>query len=430
MNTNATFIDKDGESLTLSIGEDINLQDAYNVVANKGLKATEIQINNNEISTAIPENQEEMKEEIIFGSIKTPTNLSILKKYNLTQDELVDILKVGTEHEFEHTTSVRMAMAIAKAHIYEDKDYYTKLKKAKLKQGAILETARYFKNGGSIDNPSLDMAGYYKRGGKMPKVHIVNEGKQYNNRMYEGIVGDYDNDGISNADDPNPMRKGDKESIEQLKFEKTFNYVVDTKNTLDNDLNEFVDKLKEKAPSSSAIYGRTKTPFSIINKLVSSRMLDQKRGLKDLIGTTIAVNNLKDLTKMADLTLVGQFGKVLEFEDFYSSPKDGYRAYHFIVEHNGVPVELQIKTTRMKEIGLLSHDAYKNKTLNAEYMNFLTELANRADKGEKDAIQEFDLIMQDKEGVERKLNKLSEGTFAKGGRLNIEDKYNNINFDF
>jgi hypothetical protein len=63
-------------------------------------------------------------------------------------------------------------------------------------------------------------------------------------------------------------------------------------------------------------------------------------------------------------------------------------------------------------------------------MNFLTELANRADKGEKDAIQEFDLIMQDKEGVKRKLNKLSEGTFAKGGRLNIEDKYNNIKFDF
>jgi len=437
MRTNATFIDDKGESLTLNVGENLDLQDAYNVVANSGVKATEIKINNTEISTIIPEKQEEMKEEIIYGSIKSPSTESILRKHNLTQDELVKLLKDGTEHEFEHTTKVEVAMAIAKAHIYENKDYYKKLKQAKLRQGAILETANHYSNGGILDAPVPNMIDFYKSGGKTAQVKIVNEGVKFDKNMYKGVLGDLDRDGIPNADDPNPTKKGDKKSVEQLEFSKTFNTLLDTKKNLDTDLNDFVEKLKEEAPKDSVIYGRTKTPFSIINKLVSSRMLDEKRGLKDLVGTTIAFDKLKDLTRVADLTLAGRFGKVIEFEDFYKNPKDGYKAYHFIIEQNGTPIELQLKTTRMKDINLLSHDAYKKKTLNVPYLTYLTNLVDKADKGDKDAIKQFDELMKDTKRVEQELNLSNQAfyqnprNYAEGGHIeSIKEKYNNITFDF
>lgn len=41
-------------------------------------------------------------------------------------------LKMGIEVEHEHTTNKKIAEIIAKAHLAEDPDYYTKLKKAKL----------------------------------------------------------------------------------------------------------------------------------------------------------------------------------------------------------------------------------------------------------------------------------------------------------
>jgi ppGpp synthetase/RelA/SpoT-type nucleotidyltranferase len=440
MNTNATFTNQDGESITLNVGENLDLQDAYNVVANSGIKATEIKINNPEISTIIPETQEEMQEEIIYGSIKSPSTTSILKKHNLTQDQLVSLLKDGTEHEFEHTTNVEVAMGIAKAHLYEDKDYYIKLKRAKLRQGALLKTAEYYKNGGVLDSPPKNIADFYKSGGETAKVKIVNEGVKFDKKMYRGLLGDLDRDGLANVDDPNPTKKGDKKSVEQLELAKTFKGLLETKENLDTDLNQFVDKLKEEAPKNSVIYGRTKTPFSIINKLIASRMLDERRGLKDLVGTTIAFDKLKDLTRIADLTLAGRFGKVIEFEDFYKNPKDGYKAYHFIIEQNGTPIELQLKTTRMKDVNALSHDAYKKKTLNVPYLTYLTNLVDKADRGDKDAIKEFDEIMKDSQKVEQELSLSNQGfyknikNFADGGKIEgsiaLKEKYANKKFEF
>jgi ppGpp synthetase/RelA/SpoT-type nucleotidyltranferase len=239
--------------------------------------------------------------------------------------------------------------------------------------------------------------------GGLAKVEIVNEGEVFDDNKYSAILGDFDLDGLPNVDDLEPLNENNKSQIEQLKFSKTFKELLETKKDLDIDMNKFVNKLRQNAPKESKIYARTKTPFSILNKLVSSRLLNEKHGLKDLVGTTIAFDNLQDLNAFKNKVVAGKYGKVLDFDDFYEDPKDGYRAYHFIIEQAGVPIELQLKTERMKNINVLSHDAYKNKRLNSEYMNYLTNLAKDSDEGNKFASKEFDQIMKDKVKVQQML---------------------------
>ena len=240
---------------------------------------------------------------------------------------------------------------------------------------------------------------------KEAKISILNEDIDFDENLYEGILSDFDGDGLANADDPNPQQKGDTKSIEQMKFSNTFKKVLQTKDKADDDLDVFIKKMKGSVPSDSKIYGRTKTPFSILNKLVDSRLLDEKRGLKDIVGTTVTFERFSDLENFKNKVNNGIYGKVQEFDDYYAEPKDGYRAYHFIINQNGSPIELQLKTDRMKEINILSHDAYKNKRLNNDYMLYLTNLANNADNGNQTAITEFDKLMEDKHKVEKQLNK-------------------------
>ncbi len=262
-----------------------------------------------------------------------------------------------------------------------------------------------YAEGGSMKKQSMNNVKAKKvyAGGGMPKVMIEDKSVKYDSNKYQGILDDFDMDGLPNADDPNPNQTGDVKTVEQVEFSKVFNKILDTKENLNAELDTFVGKLQRSAPSNSVIYARTKTPYSILNKLVSSRLLDEKRGLKDLVGTTIAFDDVKDLVAYATKVRKGMYGKVLDFDDYYTNPNDGYRAYHFIVEQNKIPIELQLKTQRMKEVNTLSHDAYKKKILNKDYMLYLTSLADQADRGNSEAQQEFSRIMKNKAAVEQKL---------------------------
>ena len=249
----------------------------------------------------------------------------------------------------------------------------------------------------------INISDKYAQGGNVP-VHIKDEGVSFDEDMYSGILSDFDMDGLPNADDPNPFEGQDATSVEQMKFSKTFKNILETKQELNDDLNEFIGKLKINVPSQSKIYGRTKTPFSILNKLVSTRLLDEKKGLQDLVGTTVTFEDYEDLEDFKNKAKRGLYGKVVDYDDYYADPKDGYRAFHFVIEQNGVPIELQLKTNRMKDVNVLSHDAYKNKKLNKDYMLYLTTLADNADKGNKTAQNEFSRLMSNKSQVEKQLN--------------------------
>lgn len=56
----------------------------------------------------------------------------IAKKYKITIKEAEDLIKAGAKVEKEHTRDRSTAETIASHHIFEVKDYYKRLKKAKL----------------------------------------------------------------------------------------------------------------------------------------------------------------------------------------------------------------------------------------------------------------------------------------------------------
>lgn len=241
---------------------------------------------------------------------------------------------------------------------------------------------------------------YYAKGGEI--VVDINE-KVYDKGNYKAIFGDFDKDGVPNVDDPNPYRSGDEKSIEQVRFSKVFAKVLDTKKQMDKPMYAIVEKLKTIAPKGSKIIARTKTPFSILNKLVNKKMNNIEPsiagdvdGLTDLVGTTILVNNFRSLDSLKNKILKGAIGQILEFKDYYAHPKAGYMAYHFITLFEGVAVEVQIKTKRMKLLNQASHFAYKEETLDAPKLLYYSKVMDRADRGDREAIQEANDVLRDR----------------------------------
>ena len=265
------------------------------------------------------------------------------------------------------------------------------------------------------------IASFYNSKSNMAKggrtISIVNDGVKYNKSKYKAIYGDFDNDGTVNIDDANPLDSSKKGRVEQIELRNTFDKLLNVKAELDTIMYDAVETLDEKAPKDADIYARTKTPYSIIKKLVEKRMLDPKKGLTDMIGTTIAVKNQKELEQVRDDIDGGLLGKVLDRDDFYKTPNAGYRAYHYIVEYKGVPVEVQLKTKNMKKLHEVSHEAYKNGTLNAKSLDSLSKTFMKADKGDAKAKSEISRLLKDKKLL---ASKISKGSMAKGGKIGFD----------
>lgn len=281
------------------------------------------------------------------------------------------------------------------------------------------KTPPYLADGGAIDSLKKDMnskldihSEYYAKGGRT--ISIVNDGVKYDKSKYKAVYGDFDNDGTVNIDDANPLDKTKSGQVEQVELRKTFDKLLGVKAELDVIMYDAVETLDEKAPEGADIYARTKTPYSILKKLVEKRMLDPKRGLTDMIGTTIAVDNQKELEEVRDKIDGGLLGKVLDRDDFYKTPNAGYRAYHYIVEYKGVPVEVQLKTKNMKKLHEVSHEAYKNGNLDAKSLDSVSKTFMRADKGDAKAKSEISRLLKDKKLL---ASKVSKGSMEAGGTL-------------
>jgi hypothetical protein len=76
---------------------------------------------------------EQMAESVLNGLAKGMTLNDLAKKHNVSLETLQKEHKKGTDVELEHTSSWEMAAAIAKDHLFEDPDYYTKLSKMEKK---------------------------------------------------------------------------------------------------------------------------------------------------------------------------------------------------------------------------------------------------------------------------------------------------------
>jgi len=243
----------------------------------------------------------------------------------------------------------------------------------------------------------------FAKGGRT--ISIVNDGVKYDKSKYKAVYGDYDKDGVVNIDDANPLNKNKKGKVEEIELKNTFDKLLGVKAELDEIMYDAVDTLDEKAPKGADIYARTKTPYSILKKLVEKRMLDPKRGLTDMIGTTIAVDNQKELVELRDKIDNGLLGKVLDRDDFYKRPNAGYRAYHYIVEYKGVPVEVQLKTKNMKKLHEVAHKSYKLGTLNPKTLNEVSIVFMKADKGDAKSKVQMEKLLSNKKQLISKISK-------------------------
>lgn len=215
---------------------------------------------------------------------------------------------------------------------------------------------------------------------------------------YSGVFGDFDGDGVLNVDDPRPTVAGDKDTVEEVKLSDEISALINFRNDQDSIRIKFVKLLEDKAQGEDAIYSRTKTPFSIINKLRRKRLSSQKvgvQGITDIIGTMVVFDTHAELEKFKAQVDAGVFGKVLEFDDYYKNPQAGYKAYHWNVIYDGTPVEIQAKSVRMKKIAGANHTYYKTEGQDASMLLALTDIAEAADKGDTRAAEMIDAIIAD-----------------------------------
>lgn len=216
---------------------------------------------------------------------------------------------------------------------------------------------------------------------------------------YPAVFGDTDRDEIPDVDDPHPTRPGDKKSIEEVRLADEMQALLDTRAEYVPVLDEMKQKLGDVGIRGASIKGRVKTPYSIINKLRRKRL----GSLTDIAGAMMIVPDALALDQAA--AEIERNFDVIERDDYYARPKDGYRALHYIVRIQGKPVELQLKTRRMAEIAKASHTAYKRGSLNAQTMDELGDLAAQADRGDGMAERRVDALLADKAALGQMLSR-------------------------
>jgi hypothetical protein len=128
----------------------------------------------------------------------------------------------------------------------------------------------------------------------------------------------------------------------------------------------------------------------------------------------VVVSDQKELEKVKKDLDNGLMGEVLDFDDFYENPNNGYRAYHFIVLFKGTPIEVQLKTKMQKQLNEVSHEFYKKGTLNAKGLNEVSEMIMKADKGDKKALEEVKMLLSNESELAKRI---SVESFAMGGSL-------------
>ncbi len=225
----------------------------------------------------------------------------------------------------------------------------------------------------------------------------VNPASSLSEVSYPSVFGDSDNDRIPDVDDPHPFSPGDVKSIEEVRLSDEISEFLEVRDAFVPATRDVMDRLEEIGIQKSKVTGRVKTPFSMINKLRRKRL----GTLTDVAGTRIVVPDEASVEIVGGV--VEDDFEVLDKDDYYEKPQAGYRALHYIVRSNGLPVEIQIKTRRMSKITEGSHTPYKRGKLNASEMDRLTDLAAQADAGDRSAASEIDPLLRDTAALQRRL---------------------------
>ena len=249
-----------------------------------------------------------------------------------------------------------------------------------------------------VDNvDALEKIGVVNPAGRRRNGPGLDANKPITRAHYPAIFGDTDTDKIPDVDDPRPRIPGDKHSIEEVRLADEIDALLAERQAFMPVLEEIKGRLYDLGIEGAEVKGRVKTPFSILNKLRRKRLST----LTDVAGAAIIVPDQAALDR-AKRSIERDF-EIIDREDYYADPQNGYRALHYIVRVQGKPVELQLKTSRMAAIAKSSHTAYKRGALNAEAMEHATSLAWKADRGDEEAAAEIDYDIEHPQELRRKL---------------------------
>ena len=262
-------------------------------------------------------------------------------------------------------------------------------------------------------------------GGAHPSVSVSAHDANLDAARYPSIFNDTNDDGLPDIDDAfGPLsHEGPPIQTEETRLSAVFANVLKVREAYQQQVETFLAELASEFPGRK-VSGRAKTPYSLLQKLIRSYVLDPldakaefKRAkhegdalmLKDFAGTSIYARDKHDLDQIVAY-IDAHYGGAnqIEKEDKYAdedaaAPGDrkGYVAVHYVFLRNGVPVELQVKTERIAHLGDASHTPMKNKTLNIPaYLGWI-DLVRRADLGDHAAAAQVDPILTSQEGIQR-----------------------------
>jgi (p)ppGpp synthase/HD superfamily hydrolase len=139
---------------------------------------------------------------------------------------------------------------------------------------------------------------------------------------------------------------------------------------------------------TSDISCRIKDPYSILDKLTRKSVKFEE--LTDIVGFRIIVREEDEC--YTALKLIQEIYKVIaeKYRDYINKPKtNGYRSLHTVIllGSYGLPVEIQIRTSRMHNIaenGEAAHSRYKHnqepRTITPAELNLLTKAYETLDQ--------------------------------------------------
>ena len=145
-----------------------------------------------------------IKEDVIAGGLSKGKSLSeFATKYNVSVDEIKNKIKEGAKVELEHTTDKRIAVEIAKDHIWEDLNYYAKLSKIEIVEITAWDafphdgntTTGYIWNSDWDDYDNQD---YYLYGLEGWNLYDSEPSKNFRN-MFKGVTLPIDNHSNENG---------------------------------------------------------------------------------------------------------------------------------------------------------------------------------------------------------------------------------------
>lgn len=158
---------------------------------------------------------------------------------------------------------------------------------------------------------------------------------------------------------------------EKQKIIYQINYIKE--NGLDKKVKSIIEEITNNYPDVY-LKVRIKEEKSAINKL-DIKKYQYANQISDLLGVMIVTKDIDEVYKIkADLE---KLIPNINVEDYIKKPKFGYKSVHLNCRiAKDIPLEIQIKTEKMKIAQEMVHDSiYKNRNLNEKTKNMLSTIA-------------------------------------------------------